>query len=66
MNKYVINVIMADGSRLSWSNEKEIDHIKTLNNIMQEDGYIESLEDYGTLFINRKNIVAIEVHDKNK
>lgn len=64
MSKYTINAITTDGSKLTWSVFFENQKDNIVKELMKPDGYFESTEDYGKLYVNRKNIVAIEVHMK--
>lgn len=62
MNKYIINIVTSDGSKLEWSADNEKSKDDMLETIMSRKGYIEATNDYGVLYINREQIVAVEVH----
>lgn len=61
--KYTIKVVTVDGSKLTWYADSEKSKNDMVNNIMLSDGYVENVNDYGVLYINRKHIVAVEVHN---
>ncbi|WP_239704964.1 hypothetical protein [Mammaliicoccus sp. E-M24] len=63
MPKYIIKVVTTDGSKITWNADSEKEKCDMLENIMKSEGYIESSNDYGFLYINREHVVAIEVHD---
>lgn len=64
MLNYIIKVVTTDGSKLTWDAYFKNQKDNIVEDLMKPDGYFESTEDYGKLYVNRKNIVAIEVHMK--
>ncbi|QYG30041.1 hypothetical protein K0O13_07995 [Mammaliicoccus sciuri] len=63
MSKYIIKVVTADGSKLTWNVYLESQKDNIVEDLMKPDGYFKSTEHYGELLVNRRNIVAIEVHE---
>lgn len=63
MNKYIIKIVTSDGSKLEWYADNEKFKNDMLDTIMSRKGYIETTNDYGMLYINREQIVAVEVHN---
>ncbi|MEB6232563.1 hypothetical protein [Mammaliicoccus sciuri] len=63
MLKYIIKVVTTDGSKLTWNAYFENERDSIVKELMKPEGYYQSTEDYGKLLVNRKNIVAIEVHE---
>lgn len=61
--KYTIKVVTVDGSKLTWYADSEKLKDDMVKNIMLSDGYVENTNDYGVLYVNRKHIVAVEVHN---